>query len=67
MRWQMNKCYDRSCGSEEIVGPLDPLLPTGLPSQLITLPPHYYTPPYMALLVSHIVNHRGPSRWGSCL
>lgn len=53
MRWQMNKCYDRPCGSEEIVGPLDPLLPTGLPSQLITLPPLLHPSLHGTLSVPH--------------
>lgn len=34
----MNKCYSRPCGPEESKSPLDPLLPTALPSKLITLP-----------------------------
>lgn len=56
----MNKCYSRPCDPEKSEGPLDPLLPTAIPSQLIALPPLH---PYMTLLVSHIVNHRGLSRW----
>lgn len=60
MRWQMNKCYRRPCDPEKSEGPLDPLLPTAIPTQLNALPTLH---PYMALLVSYIVNHRGLSRW----